>query len=172
MRILKIEVPGVLQPRAEGLNLNDEAVTGQLYRELDGLRLELAERIRAKAVTYLPATYTVFVRMAFERKGNKALATFWIDDPTVAGFSGVLARRAWKLSTPILAHVFREAVQERLQTIAVEVDEAKAAVSAFAPTRAWYSPLAITVYVMAVSALYWLFAHGSVVSLLHRTAGQ
>lgn len=168
MRILKIELVGVLQPKSAGLDLNSDAVQAQLYRELDSLRLDIAERIRAKAVAYLPAEYAVFVRVAFERSGNRALATFWIDDPTVAGFSGLLARRAWQLSLPILSHVFREAVQERLQTLAVEVDDKKSRISSFAPTRAWYSPLAIALTVAALSAVYWLFAHGALMGAVRR----
>lgn len=171
MRILKIELPGVLHPKAAGLDLSQEAVANQLYRELESLRADLAERIRAKAAVYLPAGYTLFVRVAFERAGHKAIATFWIDDPSVTGVSGVLARRAWKLSVPILSHIFREAVQERLQTLAVEVDESKARVSAFAPTRAWYSPMAIAAGVAILSAIYWLYAHGAILSALKRTGG-
>ena len=171
MRILKIELAGVLQPRSEGMNLESDAVQIQLYRELDQLSTEIAERIRLKAIAYLPAEYAVFVRLAFERAGNKAFATFWIDDPSVSGVSGLLARRAWKLSIPILSHVFREAVQERLQTLSVDVDDSKARIGSFAPTRAWYSPFAIALAVAAASTLYWLVAHTAVVSFMRRLVG-
>ena len=171
MRILKIELTGVLQPKTEGLDLSLEAVQSQLYRELDVLRLDLAERIRAKATAYLPAHYTIFVRVNFDRQGNKAAATFWIDDPTVAGMSGLLARRAWKLSVPILSHVFREAVQDRLQTLTVAVDDGKARIASYAPMRGWYSPLAIALGVAVLSAIYWLYVHGSVLAALRRSLG-
>ena len=42
MRILKIELAGVLQPRNEGMNLESDAVQIQLYRELDQLSTEIA----------------------------------------------------------------------------------------------------------------------------------
>jgi hypothetical protein len=171
MRILKIELPGVLHPKAAGLDLTQDAVQTQLFRELEGLKADLSERIRAKAAVYLPPGYTLFVRVGFERLGNKATAVFWIDDPTVNGMSGVLARRAWKLSVPILSHIFREAVQERLQTLAVEVDEGHARVAAFAPTRAYYSPLAVAGAVAVLSAIYWLYAHGAIVAALRRGLG-
>ncbi len=171
MRILKIELTGVLQPKTEGLDLSSEAVQSQLYRELDALRLDLAERIRAKATAYLPAHYTIFVRVNFDRQGNKAAATFWIDDPAVAGMSGLLARRAWKLSVPILSHVFREAVQDRLQTLTVAVDDGKARIASYAPMRGWYSPLAIAAGVAVLSAIYWLYVHGSVLAALRRSLG-
>ena len=171
MRILKIELPGVLHAKSADLNLDDPAVQTRLYRELDALKAELAERIRAKAGVYLPPGYTQFVRVAFEPQGNKVRVMVWIDDPTVSGFSGLLARRAWQLSVPILSHVVREAVQERLQTLAVEVDEAKAKVSAFAPARAVYSPVVVAVMVALLSSIYWLYAHGALVTALQRSAG-
>ena len=169
MRILKIELTGILQPKTEGLDLSLDAVQTQLYRELDALRLDLAERIRAKATSYLPAHYTIFVRVNFERQGNKAAVTFWIDDPTVTGMSGLLARRAWKLSVPILSHVFRDAVQERLQTLTVAVDDEKARIASYAPTRGWYSPAAVALGVAVLSAFYWLYIHGTLLGALRRS---
>ncbi len=171
MRILKIELTGVLHPKTEGLDLSSDAVQSQLYRELDALRLDLAERVRAKATAYLPAHYTIFVRVNFERTGNKVNATFWIDDPAVSGMSGLLARRAWKLSVPILSHVLRDAVQERLQTLTVAVDDDKARITSFAPVRGWYSPAAIALGVAVLSALYWLYVHGFVLAALRRSLG-
>ena len=171
MRILKIELAGVLQPRSEGMNLESDAVQIQLYRELDQLSTEIAERIRLKAIAYLPAEYAVFVRVAFERAGNKAFATFWIDDPSVSGVSGLLARRAWKLSIPILSHVFREAVQERLQTLSVDVADSKARIGSFAPTRAWQNPIVVAAAVLLLSALYWLMVHTQLMAILRRLLG-
>jgi hypothetical protein len=171
MRILKIELAGVLRPRSEGLDLGADEVSGQLYRELDQLRFELAERIRAKAIALLPAEYAVFVRTSFERVGNKALVTFWIDDPSVAGVSGLLARRAWTLSIPILSHVFRESIQERLQTLVVDVDSRAARVSSFAPTRAWYSPLVVGLTAVFLSAAYWFVLHDAIVAAFRRLTG-
>jgi hypothetical protein len=128
----------------------------------------VAERIRAKAMVYLPADYTVFVRVDFVREGNRVQVVFWIDDPAVSGVSGLLARRAWRLSLPILSHVVREAMAERLQTLLVEVDESKAKVAAFAPARTWYSPGVIALVVAGLSALYWLYAHPGVAGLVRR----
>lgn len=171
MRILKIELLGILQPKSEGLDLASEAVQAQLYRELDALRLDLADRMRARAAIYLPGDYSVFVRVDFERTGNKVHATFWIDDPAVSGVTGLLARRAWSLSVPILSHVFREAVQERLQTLTVAVQDNKPRISAFAPARAWYSPLAIAAAMALATTLYWVFAHAALVGALRRALG-
>ena len=117
-----------------------------------------------------PAQTTADGRL-LQQNRNKAAATFWIDDPAVAGMSGLLARRAWKLSVPILSHVFREAVQDRLQTLTVAVDDGKARIASYAPMRGWYSPLAIAAGVAVLSAIYWLYVHGSVLAALRRSLG-
>lgn len=171
MRILKIELGGVLRPKAEGVDLTAEGVASQLYRELDQLRPDIADRIRGKAMALLPAEYAVFVKTDFSQAGNKAFATFWIDDPSIGGISGLLARRAWKLSIPVLSHVFREAIQERLQTLVVDVDASRAQITSFAPTRAWHNPLIVAAIVAIVSAIYWLLAHGVIVGALKRLTG-
>lgn len=167
MRILKIHVTGVLRSMQPAVDLGQEPVKAQLFRDLEALRYELGERIRAKAMSYLPPHYAIFVRVTFEPAGNKAIATFWIDDPTVSGVNGLLARRAWKLSTPILSHVVREAFQERLQTFALEVDDSKAKVESFAATRGWYSAPILVLMAIAATSAYWLFAHRAVMALFH-----
>jgi len=171
MRILKIELPGVLRSNAADLALEDPAVQSRLFRELDPLRLELAERIRAKATLYLPASYTIYTRIAFEPLGNKANVVVWVDDPTVSGLSGLLARRAWQLSVPILSHVVREVVQERLQTLAIEIDEKRAKVVAFAPARAWRSPVIVALAAAIGASAYWLFGHAHLMTLMGQTFG-
>ncbi len=166
MRIMKIQVTGTLRSMQPGVDLTLEPVRTQLYRDLDGLKLELAERVRAKAVNYLPAQYAVFIRLAFNAPANKIIATFWIDDPTVSGFSGLLARRAWKLSTPILAHVLREAIQERLQTFSIDIDEPQTRVEAFAAVRGWFSPPAIVAMTVLFTSAYWVFGYAATRAIL------
>lgn len=171
MRIMKIDVAGTLAARGEGLDLSNEAVRSQLHRELEALRPEIAERIRSKAVVYLPAAFTTFVRVSFDKPTNSARATFWIDDPTAGAFDSLFARRAWKVTVPILGHVVREAMQERLQTLTVDVNEKAARITAFAPSRSYSSPLAVAVLVALVSAVYWLYAHGTLISTIKRWLG-
>jgi hypothetical protein len=69
---------------------------------LDALKEELGESVRRRAVDYFPSGYTVFVRFFFWIDDNRAKVILWIDDPTVAWPSGLLARRAWRLSIPIV----------------------------------------------------------------------
>lgn len=139
MRIMKIRLSGVLRSTQPGIDLDQEPVRSQLFRDLEPLRYELGERIRVKAIGYLPANYAVFVRVTYEPAGRRIVATFWIDDPAISGMAGILARRAWTLSLPILAHVFRDAIQERLQTFVLEPEDAKAHVDSFAAARGWQS---------------------------------
>jgi len=167
MRIMKIRLTGTLRALQPGIDLALDPVRTQLYRDLDGLKLELAERIRAKAVTYLPAGYAIFVRIAFEPVANRTVATFWIDDPTVSGMSALLARRAWKLSAPILSHILRESVQERLQSFALDIDEPRTRIDAFAAIRGWYSAPALIAATVVLTSLYWAHGHAAVSKLLH-----
>ncbi|MBX9926393.1 MAG: hypothetical protein K2Y05_08555 [Hyphomicrobiaceae bacterium] len=166
MRIMKIQMSGTLRSLQPGVDLTLEPVRTQLYRDLEGLKLELAERVRAKAVHYLPAQYAVFVRIGFEPAANKTTATFWIDDPTVSGLAGLLARRAWKLSTPILAHVLREAVQERLQSFAVDVEEPRTRVESFAAVRGWFSPPVLIAMSIMLTTAYWAYGYAATRAIL------
>ena len=171
MRILKLDMPGVLHSKSADIKLDEPAVQAQVFRELDKLSGELADRIRAKATAYLPRDYTLFSRVAFDPRGNRVDIVMWIDDPTVSGFSSLLARRAWQLSVPILAHIVREAAEERLQTLAIEIEEARTRVSAFAPSRAWRNPVIIAVGSAVLASLYWLWLHSALMGLLRRTIG-
>jgi hypothetical protein len=158
MRILKIRLSGVLRSSQPGVDLDQEQVRSQLFRDLEALRYELGERIRVKAVGYLPQTYSVFVRVTFEPTYKRIVATYWIDDPSVSGFDGILARRAWRLSLPILGHVFREAIQERLQTFQLDLEDNRAKIDSFAASRAWQSPPVIALLAIAATSLIWFYA--------------
>jgi hypothetical protein len=171
MRILKLELPGTLHARSPEIQIDDPAVHSRLFQELDKVSGDLADRIRAKAATYLPRGYTLFSRVGFDARGNRVLVTLWIDDPSVTGLAGLLARRAWKLSVPIMAHIVREAAQERLQTIAIEIDEARTQVSSYAPSRAWRNPVVVAVATLVVVSFYWLALHGLVAGAMRRMFG-
>lgn len=172
MRILKLDLPGRLHALGPDLQLDDPAVQARLYPELDKISGELGDRIRFKAKAYLPRGYTLFSRVAFEPDGHRVRVTMWIDDPTVTGFAGLLARRAWQLSVPIMAHIVREAAQERLQTLAIEIDEEKSRVFAFAPSRAWSNPIILGAGVVVLVSLYWLVLNDWVASALRHMAGR
>lgn len=172
MRILKLELPGSLHALGPDMKLDDPTVQSRLYPELERVSGELADRIRLKAKAYLPRDYTLFSRVAFDPDGHRVRVSMWIDDPTVTGFAGLLARRAWQLSVPIMAHIVREAAQERLQTLAIEIDEGKSQVYSFAPSRAWHNPFIVGVGVVVLVSLYWLVLNDAVTSILRHMFGR
>ena len=107
MRIFKIELPATIESVDPDVSLASDLLREQLRRELDALKEELGESVRRRAIAYFPSDYTVFVRFSFWVDDNRAKVTLWIDDPTVRWPSGLFARRAWKLSIPIVTHIVK-----------------------------------------------------------------
>lgn len=159
MRILKIELPATLTSMDPDVSLASDLLREQLHRELDALRDELGEEVRRRTISYFPSDYTVFVRFFFWVGENRARVILWIDDPTVRWPSGLLARRAWKLSVPILTHIIKEIFEARIKSIGLDIDEKKARVASLAPTRGWLDPVFLVVVVTAINAGYWLLAY-------------
>jgi hypothetical protein len=159
MRILKIELPATLTSIDPDVSLASELLREQLHRELDVLKDELGEDVRSRAISYFPSHYTVFVRFFFWVDDKRAKVILWIDDPTVRWPNGLLARRAWKLSVPIVTHIIKEVFEARVKSIRMDINETQARVASLAPTRAWLDPVVLTVVVMVLSAGYWVLVH-------------
>ena len=159
MRILKFELPATLASIDPNLSLASDELREQLYRELDALKDKLAEEVRQRAIPYFPPDFTVFVRFLFWAGENKARVILWIEDPTVRWPSGLLARRAWKLSIPIVTHIVKEVFEARVKSIRMDINERKVRVLSLAPVRGWFDPLVLTVVVTAINAAYWLIIH-------------
>jgi hypothetical protein len=168
MRILKIELPATIASVDPDVSLASDLLREQLRRELDALKEELGESVRQRAVAYFPSDYTVFVRFSFWVDGSRANVTVWIDDPTVRWPSGLFARRAWKLSIPIVSHIVAEVFQARAKSIRIDVDEKRARIVSFAALRGWQDPAILAVAVVLISTLYWLFLHHWVWAWLSR----
>ena len=117
MRIFKIELPATIRSTDPDVSLASDGLREQLGRELDALRQELSETVRTRAATYFPSDYTVFVRLSFAVDEHAARVTFWIDDPNVRWPNGLFARRAWKLSVPIMTHIVKEIFDARLRSV-------------------------------------------------------
>src|SRR5262245_55201072 len=159
MRILKIEMKATLQSNDPQISLGSDVLREQLFREMNGLRYELGERIRHRAAAYFPPEYSVFVRITFARQDNKATIHMWIEDPTIGWPAGLLARRAWKLSVPILSHVVKDTFQAGVQNVEMQIADGDARITSFAPTRGWFDPIILTGLVAVFSALYWSYLH-------------
>ena len=159
MRILKIELPATIASVDPDVSLASDLLREQLRRELDALKEELGESVRQRVVAYFPSDYTVFVRFHFWVDGNRAKVIVWVDDPTVGWPSGLFARRAWRLSIPIVAHIVQETFQSRAKSIAMAIDEKRARVGSFAPLRGWQDPVILSVAMVLLNVGYWLFLH-------------
>jgi hypothetical protein len=159
MRILKFELPATLASIDPDISLASDVLREQLHRELDALKDQLAEQVRQRAIPYFPSDYTVFVRFLFGVGEDRARVILWIEDPTVRWPSGLLARRAWKLSIPIVTHIVKEVFEARVKSIRMDIYERKVRVSSLAPVRGWLDPLLLTVVVTAINAAYWLLIH-------------
>jgi hypothetical protein len=159
MRIFKIELPATIRSIDPDVSLASDGLREQLGRELDAVKQELTETVRARAVTYFPSDYTVFVRLSFSVDDHSAKVTLWIDDPTVRWPNGLFARRAWKLSVPIMTHIVKEIFDARLRSIRFDVNEKKARVTAYGPARGSTDPLVLTGLVALATTLYWFIVH-------------
>ena len=159
MRILKIELPAALASMDPDISLASNVLREQLYRELDALKDNLAEEVRQRAIPYFPSDYTVFVRFFFWVGENRVRVILWIEDPTVHWPSGLLARRAWRLSIPIVTHIVKEVFEARVKSIRMDINERKVRVSSLAPVRGWLDPVLLTVVVTAINTVYWLLIH-------------
>jgi hypothetical protein len=122
MRLLKIELSATLSSSDPDISLTSDTLREQLHRELTALQNELAEEVRRRAISYFPSEYTVFVRFFFWFDDNKAKVILWVDDPTVRWLSGLFARRAWKLSVPIVAHIVKETFEARVKSIRIDIN--------------------------------------------------
>jgi hypothetical protein len=159
MRLLKIELSATLSSSDPDISLTSDSLREQLQRELTALQNELAEEVRRRATSYFPSEYTVFVRFFFWVDDNKAKVILWVDDPTVRWLSGLFARRAWKLSVPIVAHIVKETFEARVKSIRIDINERLARVVSLAPARGWLDPVILTFIVTLISACYWLVVH-------------
>ena len=159
MRILKFELPAALASIDPDISLASDVLREQLYRELDALKDKLAEEVRQRAIPYFPPDYSVFVRFLFWAGEDKARVILWIEDPTVRWPSGLLARRAWKLSIPIVTHIVKEVFEARVKSIRMDINEKKVRVSSLAPVRGWLDPVLLTVVVTMINTVYWLLIH-------------
>jgi len=157
MRVLRIELRASLRATSPSVRLEDEDVQRQFHHELDGLIPELTETSRRRISSYFPTEYSVFVRIMHETAANTAKILVWVDDPTIRWPAGLLARRAWKLSVPVLSHALSDTFEQRIDGVYLKFERSNARIASLAPMRIWSDPVALIIAVFALTTLFWLY---------------
>jgi len=157
MRILRIELRGQLRSTNPNVRLDSEEVRGQFYHEMDGLIPDLSELSRKRIASYFPADYSVYVRMTVQPDVDAVKILIWVDDPTISWPAGLLARRAWRLSVPVLSHALIETFEQRIQGVSMQIERSSARITSLAPMRFWSDPIVLTLSVFALTTILWLY---------------
>lgn len=171
MRLLRIEMRAHLQPTNAHMKIETADLRERLHQELSALIPEISEQSRQRIASYFPGDYSVFVRMVPDPETNTVKVLIWVDDPTIRWPAGLLARRAWKLSVPVLAHAVSETFDQRFQGIAMQIDRTQARVSSFAPVRIWNDPLFLAAFSFVAASALWLYLVPITVERLVGVAG-
>lgn len=156
MRVIKIDLPATLTPVDPELSLASDEIRGQLYRELANLDTQINENVRARARSYFPEAYSVFVRTMPDPDRVRTTTTLWIVDPNVRWPAGLLTRSAWRLFIPIFAHVVREAMSSQMPGVKFHIKEQDARIAVLAPTRGYKDPVVLIVATALLTSLFWL----------------
>lgn len=158
VRILKIDLPGSFQSGNPDISLHSSELRDALFKELFAMQGEMASAVRARVASYFPGDYEIFTRIHLDPETAGMRVTTWVADPNIRWPAGLLARRAWNLSIPVLSHVVHDVISEHIDHVELVVDDSKARVMAFAPARFWKDPVVLTVGVFLLTTLYWLVA--------------
>lgn len=158
MHVIRVEIPAVLRTRDPGLSLASDEIRGALFSQLAAVEYELSEGIRHRAAGYFPASFSIFVRLGMLPEKIQLTSEFWVVDPSSRWPQALLIRRAWRLFVPILAHIARETIEQRVPEITVDINEKAAKVGAFASARAWRDPVILAAGVGALTTALWLWA--------------
>jgi hypothetical protein len=166
MRVIKIELQATLSSADPSISLASDELRGQLFREMQTADPEISERIRQRARSYFPDSYSVFVRTRFEPHRAVTVTELWVVDPTIRWPAGLLARSAWRLFIPIMAHAVKESIAAQFDNLNVDVGERDARISVLVPTRSWRDPMLLSIAVLVLTSLYWLVVHPAIVRAL------
>jgi len=156
MRVIKIDLPARLSSADPDITLASDEIRAQLFRELQALDQELSEQVRQRAAGYFPPTYSVFVRTQLLPERIGTLTELWVVDPNVRWPAGLLARSAWRMFVPVLAHVVKDTTSQRFPSLVIDMNERDARVTALAPTRTWRDPVILSIAVFVLTSVFWL----------------
>jgi hypothetical protein len=157
MRVLRIELLATLHASSPSVKFETEDVRRQFYLEVDGLIPEITEVSRRRIVSLFPSDYSVFVRMTLQPEVDTAKILIWVDDPTIRWPAGLLARRAWKLSVPVLSHALTETFEQRIQGISLQIERSNARITSLAPMRIWSDPIVLILGIFSLTSIFWLY---------------
>ncbi len=166
MRVIRIELIALLHSNDDNLSLASEEMRAMLVREIASMDAEITEDVRQRASAYFPENYSVFVRTRLDSQELSTLTELWVVDPTVRWPAGLLSRSAWKLLSPMLAHVVEESYESRLQRVKVDIDPSRIKVISLIPTRGWRDPVLLSIAMVILTSIYWLFAHNWLMGLI------
>jgi hypothetical protein len=159
MRVIKIELQATLSSGDPTISLASDELRGQLFREMQAADPEISERIRQRARSYFPDSYSVFVRTRFEPDRAVTVTELWVVDPTIRWPAGLLTRSAWRLFIPIMAHAVKDSIASQFDNLNVDVRERDAHITVLVPTRSWRDPVILSVVVLVLTSFYWLVLH-------------
>lgn len=160
MRVIRMELIAIVRSDDKSISVASDDLRKILFQQLESMDLEITDIIRQRASSYLPASYSVFVRTHLEPEGSIATTELWIVDPTIRWPFGLLTRSAWKILAPLLAHVVRESFQSRLQNVSLDVNPKSIKVTALTPTRTWRDPVLLSILMVTLTSVYWQYIHG------------
>ncbi|HXF55762.1 MAG TPA: hypothetical protein VNK52_16735 [Hyphomicrobiaceae bacterium] len=166
MRVIKIELQALLSSADPSISLASDELRGQLFREIQAAYPEISERIRQRARSYFPDSYSVFVRTQGQPDRAAMVTDLWVVDPTIRWPAGLLARSAWRLFIPIMAHAVKESIAAQFDNLNVDVRERDARISVLVPTRSWRDPVLLSAAVVVLTSVYWLLLHPAIVRAL------
>lgn len=162
MRVIKIDLPASLSPADPEISLVSDEIRGQLFQELAAADTEMNETIRQRAIAYFPEAYSVFVRTILAPDRVQTSTELWIVDPTIRWPKGLLTRSAWRLFVPILAHVVRDSMSDRMPGVKFHMKEQDAKVTVLAPTRTYRDPVILVALTFVLTTAYWLLVHPNI----------
>jgi len=157
MRVLRIELRATLVANNPSVRFDTEGVHRQFYEEMAGLIPELTEVSRKRIASLFPSDYSVFVRMTLQPEADSANIRIWVDDPTIRWPAGLLARRAWKLSVPVLSHALSDTFEQRIQGISMQIERSNACITSLAPMRIWSDPVVLIFGIFGLTTVFWLY---------------
>jgi len=159
MRVIQLVLHAKIGSDDSNISLSSDELRTMLFDEIEAMDAEITDAVRQRASSYFPKTFTVFARTYLDYNGSAAVTELWVVDPTVRWPFGLLTRSAWKILAPMLSHVVQDSFEARLQNISFAIDPKTIKIKALAPTRTWQDPALLSILMVMLTSLYWIYFH-------------